>query len=208
MGQVAGRDGFAHADVYGTGPETPAVPGKHFISADRRDRHNWEFGMLSQQESSALEFLDLSVRAPGSFRENNKGNPFFEEGGGLLQAPERRLGAFPVDEDMAGEVHHPAKEGEPEEGFLGQEPYRKWSGRYDPENIQDAGVIGDQNIGLALSQILYSFQLQMNTVGPEKAVGPETLDEGKPSAGPIQKAAGQGGWTQDGRVKDAGKNEE
>ena len=204
VGEVAGGHGFAHTDVHGSGPEAPPVPGKHLIRSGNRNRNNRKFGVPGQEKSPALEFLHLPIRAPGSLGENNDGNPLLEEGRGLLQAPERRLSTLPVDENMAGEIQNSAEDGEPEEGFFGQEPHRERGSGNERGYIQDAGVVGDQNIGLILLQVLHSFQADMNAVGPEKPVDPEALEEGRPSPGGIQETADQSRRAENGGVNGGG----
>ena len=75
-------------------------------------------------------------------------------------------------------------------------------------DIQDAGVVGDQDIGLIFLQVILPFQAQMNAVGPEKPVDPEALEEGGPSTGAVQETADQSGRAENGGVNGSGKDKE
>jgi hypothetical protein len=61
---------------------------------------------------------------------------------------------------------------------------------------------------LILLQVLHPLQFQANAIGSQKPFGPEPLEEGRPSTGPTQKAAGKSGKAQDARVNGCRKNEE
>ena len=141
--------------------------------------------MLGKQEGPAFEFLHFSIRAPGSLGENNDGNPFFEEEGSFLDALQGGLSALPFDENVAGKIKKPAEDGKPEEGFFGNEAHRKWSRRDDARDIQNAGVVGGQDVGFTLLQILGSPEVQADAIGPQKPIDPELLEEERPSTGPV-----------------------
>ena len=69
-------------------------------------------------------------------------------------------------------------------------------------------MVGDQDIGLILLQVLHSFQADMNAVGPEKPVDPEALEEGRTSPGGIQETAGQSREADNSGVNGSGKDKD
>lgn len=59
-----------------------------------------------------------------------------------------------VDQDMSREIEAPSKDGKPEQRFFGNETYRKRKGRKDYGDIQDAGVIGNEDVRAAFFNVL------------------------------------------------------
>ena len=81
---------------------------------------------------------------------------------------------------------------------------RKRSSENNRGDIQYAGMVGDQDIGLIFLQVLHSFQAHRNAVGPEKPVRPEALEEGGPLPGPVQETADQRGRAENSGVNGGG----
>eukprot|EP00216_Chloropicon_sp_CCMP2111_P000085 CAMPEP_0198240084 /NCGR_PEP_ID=MMETSP1446-20131203/5304_2 /TAXON_ID=1461542 ORGANISM="Unidentified sp, Strain CCMP2111" /NCGR_SAMPLE_ID=MMETSP1446 /ASSEMBLY_ACC=CAM_ASM_001112 /LENGTH=172 /DNA_ID=CAMNT_0043922767 /DNA_START=228 /DNA_END=746 /DNA_ORIENTATION=- len=121
-------------------PQRPLAVRHDLVRPLERDGHDGNLRAAAHLESAALEFLQLSVRAPCALGENHDGDVLCEKLDALLEhfclAPHVR----PPQRYVPGEPHSTANHWNEENSLLGYELERPPNQEQD-ENVHDALVV-------------------------------------------------------------------